>query len=668
MTLAPNLLPTISRRHLVLAGALAPVATRAAGADAAPLPIESFFREAAMQGVSLSPAGTHVVAIRPHNGRRNLVVVDLATMKALIVTNFADGDVDWVRWANDQHLLFGVMDARRGSGDQVSGGLHSIRRDGNEYRSLSERSILGEGQRLLPFGTQFLQHVLDKDGRPTDEFIAETPRWTGRARVDTRLYRVNVANGRFTAVDLTGAPKEVVRWVLDTNAQPRVALTVDAEGRNTLHVRETATAPWRELLSYVAQEPEKAIVPLRLDRSGQLYVEAHAGSDTQGIHLLDLKTGRLGAEPVVAVKGFDIGSDLVFDARGDRLVGLHTEVDRPLSVWFDERIAAYQESVDQTLPGLVNRLQVRTGPDGKAVVLVRSFSDQEPGRYFLFRPDARSLVALGASRPWIEPARMRPSRFYRYDAADGLSIPAQLTLPAGTGPFPLVVLHYGGPWVRPIRVGFDGIVQFLASRGYAVFMPAPRASTGFGLTLFKAGWKQWGLGMQDDVTTGVQKLIADGVADPKRVALVGASYGGYLTMMGLVKEPALFRAGVNWVGVTDPDFMFSVTWSDFNRAERARYSLEMLIGDPVKDKAQFERTSPVKRAAEIKQPVLMAYGGLDERVPIVNGERMRDALKPHNPQVEWVVYPDEAHGGWRTATNVDFWGRVERFLGRHLKP
>jgi dipeptidyl aminopeptidase/acylaminoacyl peptidase len=199
-------------------------------------------------------------------------------------------------------------------------------------------------------------------------------------------------------------------------------------------------------------------------------------------------------------------------------------------------------------------------------------------------------------------------------------------------------------------------------------MPAPRASTGFGLRHFRSGWKQWGLTMQDDVTDGVRHLISTGVVDPKRVCIAGASYGGYLTMMGLVKEPQLFRCGINWVGVTDPDFMFSVSWTDFNQVDSGRFTMPLLIGDPVKDAEQFKQTSPLRRAAEIKQPVLMVYGALDQRVPIINGDKMREALKPHNNNVEWHVYPDEGHGWLKEENEIDFWTRVEAFLAKNLAP
>lgn len=656
----------LSRRSLLVTTALVPLAGHVGANEAAPR-IETFFRSPAARGVRLAPGGGHIALIRPHNGRDNVVVVDLATMKALIVTNFSDADVASVEWANPERLLLSFIDRERGSGDQLPGGLYSIKRDGTEYRTLAERSILSDGSRLLPIGSTFLARVTDKDGRPTDEIIAETPRAQGRGRFDSTLYRVNVVTGQFSPLDLTGSPRRVVTWVLDRTAVPRAALTVDEQGVSALHFRAAAGAPWRSLLSFKPSQPGDAVVPIAFDRAGKLYVSAYAGQDNQGVYVLDTETGKLVGEPLVAVKGFDIGDDLVFAPGGERPLGVHFEADRPMTVWFDADFAALQEAVDKALPATFNRLQVARDAAGKRTVLIHSHSDQEPGRYYLFQPADNRMVGIGAARPWIDAQRMRPTRFFRYEAADGLSIPAQLTLPAGNGPFPLVVMHYGGPWVRAINRGFDEAVQFLASRGYAVFMPAPRASTGFGVRLFQAGWKQWGLGMQDDVTAGVRKLIADGIADPKRVAIAGASYGGYLAMMGLVKDPDLYRCAINWVGVTDPSFMFSVTWTDFNRAETGRYAMELLIGDPKSDREQFERTSPVRRAAEIKRPVLMAYGGLDQRVPIVNGERMRDALRSNDKPHEWVVYRDEGHGWMRLENKIDFWGRVERFLGQHLK-
>jgi dipeptidyl aminopeptidase/acylaminoacyl peptidase len=200
-----------------------------------------------------------------------------------------------------------------------------------------------------------------------------------------------------------------------------------------------------------------------------------------------------------------------------------------------------------------------------------------------------------------------------------------------------------------------------------VVEPEFRGSQGYGFKHFKAGWKQWGLGMQDDVTDATKWAIAQGMADPKRIAIAGASYGGYATMMGLVKEPELYRAGINWVGVTDLDLLYDIGWSDMGK-EYEKYGLPALVGDQKKDRAQFDATSPIKRAKEITKPVLMAYGDKDYRVPLPHGKDMRDALsKAGKVEVEWVVYEDEGHQWMLVKNKVDFWTRVEKFLAKHLQ-
>jgi len=174
--------------------------------------------------------------------------------------------------------------------------------------------------------------------------------------------------------------------------------------------------------------------------------------------------------------------------------------------------------------------------------------------------------------------------------------------------------------------------------------------------------------MQDDVTDVTRWAIQQGHADPRRVAIAGASYGGYATMMGLVKEPDLYKAGINWVGVTDIELMYDIGWSDFSGSQWMRFGMPRMVGDPKKDAEQLKATSPLQQAHRIKQPVLMAYGEEDLRVPLPHGTKMRDALvRAGNKQVEWVQYKDEGHGFVLLENNVDFWSRVERFLAQHLK-
>lgn len=647
---------------MVVAGIAAPWITRAAsGAGVAggpPIALEAFFKAPQMSTIRLAPGGKHICGIREINGRRNLVVIDVGTHKALTITNYRDDDVSTFWWVNADRLLYQLTDKTRGVGYLLPSGLLVVDRDGNNGHAISGV----DDPRLLPQGAEFVGRVIE-GGKPTSDILVQIDSIQTLGKFSSNLYRVDTATASKTLLTL-GAPHDVRAWVCDRQNVVRAAVST-SEAITRVHFRASANDPWRVIFEFGPEAITSQVLPLAFDVAGRLYVSANAGADTSAIYRFDAERSALESEPVVAINGFDLTGGLRFNADASELLGVDYEADRTGTQWFHPKARALQAAIDHALPATVNHLSFESVED-LSTVLVESHSDVDPGSHYLFNDKEKVIEKIAVARPWIQPQAMRPTTFFRYPARDGLSIPAQLTLPSGSGPFPLVVLHYGGPWVRPIHHGWDPHVQFLASRGYAVFMPAPRASTGFGARLYRAGWKQWGLAMQDDVTDGVLALIKQGKVDSKRVAIAGASYGGYLTMMGLAKEPQLFRCGVNWVGVTDPSFMFSVTWTDFNRVDAGRYSLPLLIGDPVKDAEQFKRTSPVERAAEIKQPVLMAYGGSDTRVPIVNGERMLAALKPSNSHVEWVVYKDEGHGWRKLETNIDFWTRVEKFLATSL--
>ncbi|WP_083748532.1 S9 family peptidase [Pelomonas sp. KK5] len=256
---------------------------------------------------------------------------------------------------------------------------------------------------------------------------------------------------------------------------------------------------------------------------------------------------------------------------------------------------------------------------------------------------------------------------HRIKARDGLEFPVLVTLPAGkaAGPRPAVVLVHGGPWLRGTHWAWQRDAQFLASRGYVVIEPEFRGSTGYGEKLFRAGWKQWGLAMQDDVVDATRWAVAQGWADPQRICLAGASYGGYATLMGLIRDPALYRCGFEWVGVSDVGLMYSIAWSDFSD-EWKRFGMPLLIGDRKADAAQLEATSPLMQAARLQRPLLMGAGGQDMRVPVKHGSEFRDAARRAGAAIQWVEYPEEGHGWRRLENHVDWWTRVEKFLDRHI--
>ncbi len=651
------------QRRKVLKGtaavALMPSVPSFAKSEAALRPTEQFYRPPQLSGVALSPDGKALLALRfAANGRRNLIVIDLASNKTTQITNFSDGDVVAPRWINSQRIVFGVTDLQRVAADQLGSGLMAINKDGGEYVELAERGFLSEGKRLMPAGTGFFAK-----GRTTaeDEIIVLVGSSGAQRRFNSRLERLNTKTGRNSLLTM-GSPGDASTWLIDDKDVARVVVTRD-ERTFQLWFRDGEGQDWRSLARWDILETP--IDPVRVLPDGSLLVLANAhGADTRGLYSMNTKTGVIDAEAVAALKSFDIDGAITNEA-GD-VLGVRYEASRPAIAWFSPEHDAMQRGLEQVFPNQTVGFS-RNLKSAAQKILVTVSGDTEAGSFFLYDQKTKGLVSIGSARPWLPSEEMASTQFFRYTARDGLSIPAMLTLPKGVKAekLPLIVMHYGGPWVRAIGWRFDPLVQFLASRGYAVLMPAPRGSTGFGQKFHRASYKQWGLSMQDDITDGALHLVKEGIADPARLCIAGASYGGYAAMMGPIRDPKLWRCAINWIGVTDPG-LITVAWGDTSGSVAERYTIPVMLGDPEKDKALLDSVSPLKRASEFKVPVLMAYGTSDRRVPLVHGERMRDALRSNGVEVEWVAYAGEGHGWIRRENDIDWANRMAGVLAKHM--
>ena len=650
----------------ILLGACAP----AHAAD--PLPaLDSFFGSPRFGSPQLSPDGKLLALVTGAPGKRDeLTVLDLAENRVHVAANFNNADIGAFQWVNDKRLMFSSRDKQTAAGETRTGpGLFAANYDGSGQLQLADR-----------LNRTGLTSTRDAKGRvmlPWHTFMAPQP---GAQNANTvYVHSRRVASGEFQEVDLllldtvsgrsskVDGPDSAQGWLLDQNGEPRLAATTDKQSQ-TVHYRDPATAAWRALSTFnIAQNGPGAYTPLGFGADGTLYVAASKGQDKSAVHTLDLATGKLSDKPLINADDYDFNGRLIMGKQG--LLGFRMVAEAESTLWLDPAMKALQAEIDRQLPGTINLLSVPTRGDTPWVV-VESYSDVRPKMLMVYNSASKSFKRIGSTNPAIKPEQMGQQEAVSYSARDGLTIPALLTLPPGgkrTG-LPLVVLVHGGPWVRGSTWGWHPESQFLASRGYAVLEPAFRGSTGFGHAHFKAGWKQWGLKMQDDIADGAKWAIAQGLVDPKRICLAGASYGGYATLMGLVNDPTLFKCGVNWVGVTDIALLHNGEWysqNDFSERFR-KYGFPMLVGDVVKDAAQLKATSPIEQAARITQPLLLAYGGADRRVPQHHGTKFHDAVKKTNPDVEWVLYQDEGHGWGLPETRVDFWGRVEKFLARQI--
>jgi dipeptidyl aminopeptidase/acylaminoacyl peptidase len=594
----------------------------------------------------LSPDGAYLAAVVKLNGRDNLEVVELDKRQTKLITNLDYVDVVEFTWLNNKRILFRAADAQEASGLARSYGWYAVDRDGSHSRGLG----------------QFKTVVGPASGGGDDIIVIDAVRGS---RTLFEVHRLNTyGQGRVKKLNVD-SPDDVVSWLVDHNDIPRVAHSY-LNGKHTLWYRESGGSPWVKIDE--GTELRLHFTPLAFDYDNKtLYVAARDGKDRVAVYTYDVASKKLG-ELIAGSAQVDINT-LIFSRAKRALIGVSYQGDMPGVTWFDPDMIQLQKTVDQALPDTFNVLQVADENPQRAVVF--AYSDVNPGVIYLLDTNKLKLEELAKTRPWIDPKQMAERKAVHYTARDGLEISAYLTLPNGSNDKkpPLILIIHGGPFVRGFVWGFDPLAQFFASRGYAVLEPEFRGSIGHGWKVYSSGFKQWGLTMQDDITDGVEWLIKQGVVDKDRICLYGGSYGGYATLWGLIKTPELYKCGVAFVAVTDLHLLFGIGWSDIAQSPYRwlDFGARDVIGDPDKDAEKFRSVSPLVNADKLKAPVLLAYGGRDQRVPIKHGDDFRTALDTYGKTYEWIVYRDEGHGFNYDENRFDFYRRVDAFLKKYLQ-
>ncbi len=655
---------------------------RAAGAAEAPLPIERFFQQPAVLEAKLSPSGKQVALSTARGSKRvSLVIISLgATPTARSVANFDDADVVSFDWVGEERLVFSLADLQYGSREvyERAPGLYAVDADGARFIQLIRRSgapLVADGMKrheALAANHHLLHVPTQQEGVKPDEVIIGAAEFRGRDYVGSMPMWLNTRSGSTRSMQLTGAPGSAVWWAFDSRGEARAALT-RADNSTALLWRGAGETSWRKLTESSLLEP--AFEPVGVSDDGKLFVTHPVGPEGwEVLTQFDFASRAPAAQAVLSTPGFDFRGSLVQGEPGAAPLGVRVDTDAEMTQWFDQPMQRLQALVDERLPGSVNRIDCRRCGKPDQVVLVRSFSDTDPGRLLLYEAASKRWQTLASIMDGITPRQMATVDFQRIKARDGHDLPVWLTLPnaqttgvPGGQPAPAVVLVHGGPWVRIGHWQWQAMEQFLASRGYLVISPEFRGSSGYGKSHFRAGWQQWGQSMQDDVADALLWAQAKGLAS-QQACIAGASYGGYSALMGLVRHPDLYRCGIAWAAVTDPFlFLTGEAWvsDDISRSARL-HGLRTLVGDPEKDAAMLTAVSPLAQAARIRAPLLLAFGEKDKRVPLAHGLRIRDALKAAGHPPEWVSYPDEAHGWRELSAQIDFARRVEAFLAKHI--
>ncbi|MBS0661996.1 MAG: S9 family peptidase [Verrucomicrobia bacterium] len=619
------------------------------------LPVSAFFKKPALSQLSFSPDGKRLAYLVPYERRLNLVVLDLEKGTKNLLTNFTDREIASFLWANDDRLLFQID--RDG---EEAPGLYAVNRDG------TNPVVLASGGREGTTGTindRFggLLRRLENDPRHILVLVYKT----SLERPD--VGRMNLGTGTITVV--TPSREGISSWILDRQNQVRIGLANEDGRSRILHRAAGSQGDWQELFAAGSDDP--GWTPLGFDGDNRtLYVATNLARDRFVVCKYDTVARTMSA-PLCEDPVYDVGYNnsaqvlctLHYSQHLKRVVGLSYEADHLKNVFWDESYARRQQLVDRALPDTVNRL-VQGSADGKRFVYL-AYSDRDPGVYYLLDEEKKRLDELAVVQPGLDPEQMAPMKPVAFKARDNLVIHGYLTLPVGVPPrnLPLVVNPHGGPYTIRDTWKFNPEVQLLANRGFAVIQVDYRGSGGYGPAFERIGWKKWGLEMQNDLTDAVHWLVDEGIADPARVVICGASYGGYATMAGLAFTPELYCAGVNYVGATD----ISLLIPKAVKPDRLRWINTRIadLSDPA-DRARIRATSPVNFAERIRAPVLMAYGKNDPRVVMDHGWDMERALKAAGKEFKMIIETDEGHGFRKEERSIAFYTEVDEFLDRHV--
>ncbi|HEY4080744.1 MAG TPA: prolyl oligopeptidase family serine peptidase [Burkholderiaceae bacterium] len=657
----------------VLLAGLGAASAAHAGSAGQLAPIADFFRKPLIGNPTLSPDGKLLAAITTQGeGRGRLAVIDLADpTKSKILVSDPDADITNPRWVNNHRLLYSVAPNFSGVFTSHGPGLWAVDVDTPGIRTLISPSWNSHGLRTAALDRTLsadwhLQAVLRDNS--DDVIVAQRGYSNVGEFSQTAIERLDTRTGLSSKV-VNDFPPNALGWWLDTNGHVLAVSTLARDKRKVLIPEGNG---WTVVSESNAYTDDSGLAPMRGDGQGRLWMKGpdpEHQTDADVLQWLDLKHPEKGNKVLLNLPGYDFDGSLVLEQKSQRLIGVRYETDARSTLWLDPSMKALQAEIDAKLPGTVNEIycEVCLNQD---MVLVISSSGQQPPVYSRYERSSKTVTLLFQTRPWVDASQQGRREFTSFKARDGMTIPVLVTFPAGppAKKRPAVVLVRHDPWSRNAFWAWEPDAQFLASRGYVVIEPEFRGSRGYGSGLFRAGFKQWGLTMQDDISDSMDWAAKNGWIDAKRTCIGGFSYGGYAVLMGLAKEPERYRCGFEWGGISDINLMYDINWTGFTDAYKT-YGLPTLVGDQIKDRAQLKATSPIEQAAYINKPVLMAYGGVDGLVPYKYGKAMQSALEEAgNRNVEWVFYPDEGHGWYKLEDNVDWWGRVERFLAKNTAP
>ncbi len=630
----------LRQRQLIVLLALLTLLFAACGTkpeEKAPLvPVEDFFKNADKTGWQISPDGQYVSYRSPHLGHMNIYVRKMTDTVGTPVTFDSVRNISQYQWKGNRILY-----------------LQDV--GGDENFQLFSVSIDGKDQKALtPFPkvrTGILNDLRYVPGKEKEVMITLNKR-------DARFfdpYSINIETGEMK--ELYKNDKNLDSWYTDHNGVIRMAGKTDGVN-TTLYYRATEADPFDSILTTNYKE---TFAPnfFTFDNKN-IYVTTNIGRDKTVVVEYDLAAKKeireIYGNPEYDVDGVD------FSAKRKVLLSALFTSWKAEQHFLDKEAEADYNKMKEKFKGYEVAIYGNNNDEDKFIVWTGN--DKLPSKFYFYDKKTGETKYLATGRPWLKEEDMATMKPIEYKSRDGLTIHGYLTLPKGyeAKNLPVIVNPHGGPWARD-QWGFNNEGQFLANRGYAVLQMNFRGSTGYGKEFWLKGSKEWGKKMQDDITDGVNWLIKEGIADPKRVAIYGGSYGGYATLAGVTFTPDLYACAVDYVGVSNMfTFMNTIPpyWEPFKK------QMYELVGDPAKDSALLAEASPALHVGNIKAPLFIAQGANDPRVNKAESDQVVEALKKRGVQVEYMVKNDEGHGFANENNRIDFYKAMEKFFDKYL--
>jgi len=606
--------------------------TAVAQSQTALIPRSVLFGNPERTSPEISPDGTMLAYLAPDQGVLNVWVRTLGTTDDRVITNDRKRGIRNFAWRYDSKNILYAQD-----------------QNGDENWRVYQTNVASKQTRdLTPYEKVRAEIVALEPAYPDTALIQLNKR-------DPKVfdvYRVNLKTGDLT-LD-TENPGDVAGWQVDHDLAVRAAQVTTPDGGTVIRVRDNTKSPWRELMKWGPEETLGEISSFTPDNKALLVISS---LDANAARLLsvDLTTGKrtvIAEDPqfdVAFVVTHPKSSKLeaVFFLRERRDIQL---IDKDLQVDLD----ALRKVRDADISNLSRDLS-----DDKWIVTFEG--DDSPVYYYLYERPARKATLLFSNRPALETYKLAKVKPVQYKARDGMTIYGYLTTPAGQDAksLPLVVFPHGGPWGRDLW-GYDPYAQWLANRGYAVLQPNFRASTGYGKQYLNAGDRQWAGAMHTDLLDGKDWVVKQGIADDKKICIMGGSYGGYATLAGLAFSPGAFTCGVDIVGPSNLNTLLKTIppyWTTFLAVFHKR------MGE---DEAFLKSQSPLFKADQIKAPLLIGQGANDPRVNKAESDQIVAAMRKNSKPVEYYVFPDEGHGFARPENRTAFNAASEEFLAKYL--